>query len=489
MRSLIERSFEYAAAIVEQSTDAIIAKDIDGIIVVWNGSATLLFGYEKEEIIGQSILRLIPEDRLHEETFVTDSLRRGEPVNEFRTVRLRKDGCPLNVTISVAPVRSEDGRLIGGVKTIRDVADLSHAEEKFRLVVEAAPNALVVVNDDGCIALVNKQTENLFGYRRQELIGQPINLLIPDRFRQRHDGFRREFQQNREYRPMDRGRELFGRCRDGTEVPVEIGLSPVETPTGTLVLASLIDISKRKRAEALLELKREELERSNKDLEQFAYVASHDLQEPLRAISGFVEILQKRYVKQLDERANEYIRHVTEGCDRMRALIDDLLAFSRIGRIEGQVLRADCEAAVETALSNLSASVRESGAQITRDPMPVVRVEPSHVVMLIQNLVGNAIKFREPSKTPQIHIATRKDGDRARISICDNGIGIAPEHFERIFRVFQRLHTRNEYPGTGIGLAICKRIVEHSGGEISVESAPGRGTAFHFDLPLDQSEG
>lgn len=488
MRSQIEVSLEFSAAIVELSNDAIIAKDLEGVIHVWNAAATTLFGYSREEMIGEPILRLIPEDRRHEEKFVMDSLLRGEAVTEFRTVRLRKDGGTVNVTISVTPLRSEDGRVIGGVKTIRDAADLSQLEARFRLFVDAAPNALVVVNDEGRIAFVSQQTERLFGYGRKELIGQPVGLLIPERFRAGHDAFRQAFRRNPEARVMGAGRDLCGRCKDGTEVPVEIALNAIATPTGTLVLASLFDIRKRKRALAQLEKKQSELQRSNQDLEQFAYVASHDLQEPLRAISGFVEILEKRYVQQLDARAKEYIGHVVDGCNRMRALIDDLLAFSRIGRIEGKVRTANCEASLAAAMANLSSSIAESGAQITKGALPVVGVEPSHITMLFQNLIGNALKFRQPSQAPQIHVEARTEQGRARFSVADNGIGIAPEHFERIFRVFQRLHTRNEYPGTGIGLAICKRIVEHNGGTISLESSPGAGTTFHFDLPLPQDE-
>jgi PAS domain S-box-containing protein len=483
----IERALEYAAAIVERSDDAIIAEDLDGTVVLWNAAATLLLGYSKEEMIGKSILPLIPEDRRQEETFIMQRMRRGEPVTELSTARLGKDGGAVNVTVAVAPVKADDSRLIGGVKTIRCVSDGSQAEERFCLVVEDAPNAIVVVDGLGRITLVNKQTEALFGYERKELIGQSIEILIPERHRTAHEGARREFHESSQTRAMS-GRDLYGVRKDGTEVPVEIGLSPTATPTGPLVLASIIDITARKRADALLEQQRVELGRSNKDLEQFAYVASHDLQEPLRAISGFAEILQQRYAQQLDQRAGEYIRHVVEGCKRLGSLIDDLLAFSRIGRAQGNPRPTDGEEAVAVVLRNLSASIEESGAQITRDALPVVRVGPSQFVMLVQNLVGNAIKFRHPSKTPQIHIGVRKEGGRATFSVQDNGIGIAPEHFERIFSVFQRLHTRTEYPGTGIGLSICKRIVEFNGGRIWVESAQGRGATFYFDLPLESKE-
>lgn len=482
MPAEIDRTVEYAAAIVERSTYAVIAEEFDGTIMLWNAAATRLLGYSKEEMIGASALRLIPDDRRQEETTIMQSIGRGEPVTEFPTVRLRKDGQAVHVTVAVAPVKAEDGRVIGGLKTIRDVSDGLQTEESLRLIVEAAPNAIVAVDGSGHITLVNRQTEALFGYERKELLGQPIEILIPERCRASHEALRKGFHESSEGREMG-GRDLRGLRKDGTEVPMEIGLSSTAASTGPLVLASIIDITARKRAEALLEQQRVELERSNRNLEQFAYVASHDLQEPLRAISGFAELLQQRYAQQLDERAGKYIQHVVEGCKRMGALIDDLLVFSRIGRTQGNPQPTDGERAVAAALYNLSASIEETEAQITRDALPVVRVESSQFVMLLQNLISNAIKFRQPFEAPQIHIGVRQEGGRAEFSVRDNGIGIAPEHFERIFDLFQRLHTRTEYPGTGIGLSICKRIVESTGGKIWVESTQGSGTTFYFDLP------
>jgi light-regulated signal transduction histidine kinase (bacteriophytochrome) len=254
------------------------------------------------------------------------------------------------------------------------------------------------------------------------------------------------------------------------------------------VMATVIDITARKRAETTLAQHRDELERSNKDLEQFAYVASHDLQEPLRAVAGCVQLLKKRYHGQLDERANEYIGHAVDGAKRMQSLIDDLLTYSRIGRAESSHRAVSCADALTVALKNLSVSVQESGAQVTWDVLPVVAGEAVQITMLLQNLLANALKFRKPSENPRIHIGVVRDGTRATFSVSDNGIGISQEHFERIFGVFQRLHTRSEYPGTGIGLALCKRIVEHRGGRIWVESKPGEGTTFRFVLLLSAED-
>jgi light-regulated signal transduction histidine kinase (bacteriophytochrome) len=229
---------------------------------------------------------------------------------------------------------------------------------------------------------------------------------------------------------------------------------------------------------------REELARSNKDLEQFAYVASHDLQEPLRAVAGCVQLLQKRYEGQIDARADEFIEHTADGCKRMQSLIDDLLTFSRIGPLEHGHGPVSCSAALAAALRNLSAAIEETGAEISSDTLPEIRGEKSQLAMLFQNLVGNAIKFRQNGEVPRVHISATLSGRQATFSVTDNGIGISPEHSERIFGLFQRLHTRREYAGTGIGLALCKRIIERHGGRIWVESVLGKGATFCFTLPL-----
>jgi PAS domain S-box-containing protein len=604
-RESVHVGADYIAAIAKSSQDAIVGKDLDGNVTFWNASASRLFGYSADEIVGRSILALIPSDRRNEESEILTLIRRGESVSNLRTVRQRKDGCKFEVTINVSPILDEEGRLIGAAKTIRDVTiteraeheswriidaapiamlvvdasgsialanaqtesllgyskkellgmrvdallperlqgdhrnhraafmkrpearamgagrdlfarrkdgaevpveigltplpsatgiyvvasivdltDRKRAEERLRLAVECSPTAIITVNRKGVITLVNAQTEVLFGYPREELIGKSVETLVPRRFRDGHAGFRAGFLENPQARGMGVGRDLHGLKKDGTEVPVEIGLNPIESADGPLVMASIIDISKRKRAEYLLAQQREELERSNKDLEQFAYVASHDLQEPLRAVAGCVQLLQKHYQDRLDPRADQFIGHTVDGCQRMQSLIDDLLTFSRVGRGGRGDETVDCEAALAIAIRNLSVSIAESGARITSGQLPPVKGDPPQMATLFQNLIGNAIKFRRPGAPVHVQVGAVVRDVHVVFSVADNGIGIASEHFERIFGVFQRLHTRREYPGTGIGLALCKRIVECGGGRIWLESQPGDGTTFFFTLPL-----
>jgi len=226
-----------------------------------------------------------------------------------------------------------------------------------------------------------------------------------------------------------------------------------------------------------------ELRRSNAELEQFAYVASHDLQEPLRKVASFCQLLQRRYADGLDERANQYIAFAVDGATRMQTLINDLLAFSRVGRLHTESTAVDLDDVVKTVQSGLSLAIEDAGAQLTHDPLPAVTGDRTQLEMLFHNLLGNAIKFRAPDQPPRIHVEAVRDGERWRLAVADNGIGIDPEYAPKVFTIFQRLHTRDAYPGNGIGLALCKKIVEFHGGTIAIDPDRTPGTRVTFDLP------
>ncbi|MBI5672904.1 MAG: PAS domain S-box protein [Nitrospirae bacterium] len=369
------------------------------------------------------------------------------------------------------------------------MTNLGKWEVEIGWILEAVSEARIVVDLTGHIVFVNRPTEAWFGYRREELIGQTVEVLVPERHRGAHSANRAGFISQPRPRPMGAGLDLYARRKDGTEFPVDISLWPLERGGGLFILAAIRDITEHKRLQAQLEQARHELEkmvvglkRSNAELEQFAYVASHDLQEPLRMVASYTQLLAKRYKGKLDTDADEFIGYAVDGANRMQRLIQDLLAYSRV-TTQGHVFeRVDCHALLEEVLSNLRLAVEESRAVVTHDVRLTVMADRGQLGQVFQNLIGNAIKFRG-QEPPWVHISAERKDAEWRFAIRDNGIGIDPQYADRIFVVFQRLHDREEYPGTGIGLAICKKIIERHGGRMRVESQLGKGATFYFTLP------
>jgi len=283
---------------------------------------------------------------------------------------------------------------------------------------------------------------------------------------------------------IQRAAETLRQAKDNLEIKVAertVALQDVN-------IRLSVELDERRRAERVLAQYAEDLKRSNAELEQFAYVASHDLQEPLRMVASFTQLLAKRYQGKLDQDADDFIGFAVEGANRMQVLINDLLAFSRVGTRGKPFAAVDCEAVLSHALANLTTILQETGAVVTRDPLPTVRADEVQLGQLFQNLLANALKFQGPDP-PRVHLAAQQQGDEWIFSVQDNGIGIAPEHQERIFTIFQRLHRREEFPGTGLGLALCKKIAERHGGRIWVKSAPGRGSTFYFSIPGGKEDG
>jgi len=365
----------------------------------------------------------------------------------------------------------------------KTAAALLESEQRLAGIIASAMDAIITVDEQQRIVLFNPAAEKMLGCAATEALGQPLQRFIPLRFRSAHVEQVQDFgRTGQTRRHIGKQEAVSGLRADGSEFPAEIAISQMEFGGHKLFTAIVRDITERKRSESDLAKKVEELARSNRDLEQFAYVASHDLQEPLRMVAAYTQLLSERYRSQLDENGDKYIGYAVEGAQRMQALIQDLLNFSRIGRDGRKNVSTNGDAVLDDVLLNLQAAIKESGAEVTHDKLPSVVADRSQLAQLLQNLIGNAIKFRG-KETPRICVSAEKLGADWVFAVRDNGIGIAAEHAEVIFTIFQRLHTRAEYPGNGVGLAICKKIVEQHGGIIWVESQPGQGSTFKFTLP------
>ncbi len=365
----------------------------------------------------------------------------------------------------------------------RSDAALRESQAQLEALVHSAMDAILTVDEEENIVMLNAAAEKMFRCSQAEGLGQPIERLIPQRFRAAHSVHVRKFAETGvTARAMNKLGALRALRADGEEFPMEASISRTQVGGRALFTVIVRDITERERAEKKLTEKIAELARSNADLEQFAYVASHDLQEPLRMVAAYTQLLAERYRGKLDENADKFMGYASEGALRMQTLVRDLLAFSRAGRNGNTCGRVDCDAAMAEVLLSLGPAMQESGAVVTHAALPVVWANRSHLTQVFQNLIGNAIKFRG-KEAPAISVQAEKVGQQWLFSVSDNGIGIAPEHAENVFVVFQRLHTRTEYPGNGIGLAICKKIVEHCGGKIWVEAQAGHGSIFKFTMP------
>ncbi|HXN23767.1 MAG TPA: PAS domain S-box protein [Candidatus Dormibacteraeota bacterium] len=463
---------------------AIFRLDPRGTVVSWNAGAERIKGYKADEIIGENYSRFylqkdIDQGKPEEELQIAAASGRSE----IEHWRVRKDGSQFWANIVITAARDSSGKLLGFSEISRDISKRKETEAKYRGLLEAAPDAMVVVNQDGKIVLLNVQAEKQFGYRRDELVGQKVKNIIPEGFAERliADGTRTAADALAQQ--IGTGLELTGRRKDGSDFPIEIMLSPLESAEGILVTAAIRNITERKKSEEHLVKTVGELKRSNDELQQFAYVASHDLQEPLRMVASYTQLLAKRYKGRLDSDADEFIAYAVDGTNRMQGLIQDLLAYSRAGTNGKALHEISSENALKEALANLRAAIKESGAVVTHDSLPAITTDDTQLAQVFQNLVGNAIKYRG-AEVPEVHVSAKKNGGNEWIfSVRDNGLGIDPQYFERIFILFQRLHGRTEFKGTGIGLAICKKILERVGGRIWVESQPEKGSTFYFALP------
>jgi PAS domain S-box-containing protein len=471
------------AELLELAHDAIFVHDPGDRLTYWNRAAEEMYGWSRDEALGQYTHAFLKttfpapfqeiEETLH---------RQGHWEGVLQHVT--RDGRQITLDSRWSLQKDDEGNPVGLLEINSDITTRKLLEEEIRRagaynrsLIEASLDPLVTIGSDGKITDVNSATERATGRTRQDLVGTDFAdyFTEPEKARQ---GYEQVFREG-----FVRDYPLEIREPNAHTIPVLYNASIYRDEAGQVqgVFAAARDISERRRMEAVLAQRAEALERSNRELEQFAYVASHDLQEPLRMVASYVELLARRYQGHIDDKADKYIHYIVDGATRMQTLINDLLTFSRVATRAKPFTCTSAENALAEVLGNLERSIADKQATVTHDPLPEVVVDPTQFEQVMQNLVGNGIKFCE--QKPQVHVSAVGRGDFWEFSVRDNGIGIAPEHRERLFVLFQRLHTRQAYPGTGIGLAVCKKIVERHGGRIWVESKPGQGSTFYFTIP------
>ena len=457
-----------------------------------------LLGYPHQELIGKELFEI---------GLLKDEVASQAAFKELhRTGFIRYEDLPLETKSGtrrevefVSNLYEEAGSKIIQCN-IRDITERKIAERKFRGLLEAAPDAMIITGREGMIELINAQTEKMFGYSRDELIGKKIEVLIPQRFRERHPEYRTGFLADPQTRPMGVGLILAGLRKDGTEFPVEVSLSPMESETGTLITAAIRDITRRKQAEDALNLAQSqladraqhlelavtertgELSATNKQLEAFVYSIAHDLRAPLRAMQGFAAMLVEESAGALNEVAQQHAGRISKSAQYMDALLQDLLAFSRISQQRVELAAVNLKGPVDSVLSRLEDQIRDTGATVEAiGPWPLVQAHEPTLSQVLFNLMSNALKFLSPDRAPLLRLSTENREGFVRVWVEDNGIGIHTGHQTEIFRLFARLNGE-KYPGTGIGLAIVQKGLERMGGRVGLESTPGEGSRFWFEL-------
>jgi PAS domain S-box-containing protein len=485
------------AAIVDGSDDAIIGKTLDGTILSWNQGAQRTYGYTPQEAIGQSISLITPPDRAGEIGEIIDRVAKGAPVTYHDTIRMRKDGSRVHVAVTVSPVRDRTGTMIGAASIARDVTDRIKAEQRFSRLVMAAPDAMVILDSGGRIVLVNEQTERLFGYPAAELAGQLVEMLVPHQLRGVHVHHRDDYFAEPQIRRMGTGLELSGLRRDGTEFPIEISLSPLDTDEGTMASAAIRDISERREAEQALASARDEALAAAQIKSQFVAMVSHEIRTPMNGVIGLTALLLDTPLQPAQQR---YAQAIRSSGRALLTIINDILDFSKIeaGKIELVDADFELDKLVESAVQVAAEAARDKDLEVVGYYPPAlptaVRGDDGRLRQILLNLLGNAVKFTQHGEvTLRATSAASTPNGRPQITfaISDTGIGIAPRDLPLLFQPFSQVDaaTNRQFGGTGLGLTIARQLIELMGGQLDVRSQPGQGSQFSFTIPFTPQPG
>ena len=516
----------WLAAIVESSDDAILGMALSGVITSWNAAATRIFGYESHEAIGQPVSLLAwPGEEERIDLFLA-ILRHGGRVDHTEVSRKHKNGKKILVSLSLSPIVDSTGTTIGIAKIARDITERTEAvgalaeskarlteqeanaraemlaERKFRELLENAPDAILQVNQAGAIVIANRTAEKMFCYTREELMGQNVDLLVPEANRAAHPAHRKTLATAGKSRPMGLGLDLFAQRKDGTRFPVEISLSPMNTENGVHVTAVIRDVTDRKLTEQRvrtlqesymteLEARHKEAERLNQLKSEFMASISHELRTPLHTIIGFTELLEEEGEGPLNFKQRRFLHHIHVDSEHLLGLINDVLDLSRIEagglQLHTEPVRLLMIVAESINAIRLYAESRSVSIRMGNEIDFSVIADPMRLRQILYNLLSNGAKFTQAGG--EVHVDAVVEGNNVRISVSDTGLGIAPEERTRIFEKFYQvgLTPVGVREGTGLGLAICKQLVEMQKGTIWVESELGRGSKFHFTLPHNQT--